>query len=244
MLDLERALKVGATRLISIARPRRIRIGVGPPTAGSQMRPTRVARSASDGRISAALKAAQFCTRIGPRIALHSLLRPENRALFGGDLFILYGNCQGQFSGKNRMSQFESRPIGRTQLKVTVFGQGGAPLGGHRAASPWPQAEAVMDFAWDNGIRYFDTAPFYGYGLSEHYFGNALRKHKREDFVLSTKVGRLLRPRVNPYDPNDLWKEPLPFEPVFDYSYDGMMRSFEDSLQRLGTQQDRHPAHA
>jgi D-threo-aldose 1-dehydrogenase len=132
------------------------------------------------------------------------------------------------------MSQFESRPIGRTQLKVTVFGQGGAPLGGHRAPSPWPQAEAVMDFAWQSGIRYFDTAPFYGYGLSEHYFGNALRKHPREDFVLSTKVGRLLRPRVNPYDPNDLWKEPLPFEPVFDYSYDGMMRSFEDSLQRLG----------
>jgi D-threo-aldose 1-dehydrogenase len=132
------------------------------------------------------------------------------------------------------MSQFESRPIGRTQLKVTVFGQGGAPLGGHRGAVSWQQAEAVMDFAWANGIRYFDTAPFYGYGLSEHYFGNALRKHRREDFVLSTKVGRVLKPRTKPQDPNDLWKEPLPFEPVFDYGYDGMMRSFEDSLQRLG----------
>ena len=132
------------------------------------------------------------------------------------------------------MSRFESRPIGRTQLKVTVFGQGGAPLGGHRAPSPWPQAEATMDFAWESGIRYFDTAPFYGYGLSEHYFGNALRKHSREDYVLSTKVGRLLRPRAAPQDPDDLWKEPLPFEPVFDYGYDAVMRSFEDSLQRLG----------
>jgi len=73
------------------------------------------------------------------------------------------------------MSQFESRPIGRTQLKVTVFGQGGAPLGGHRAPSPWPQAEAVMDFAWENGIRYFDTAPFYGSGHSEEVVGRALK---------------------------------------------------------------------
>src|SRR4029079_19588333 len=127
----------------------------------------------------------------------------------GGDLFILYGNCQGQFSGKSGMNKFKSRPIGRTKLKVTVFGQRGAPLGGHRAPTPWPQAEAVMDFAWESGIRYFDTAPFYGYCLSAHYFGNALRNHQREDFVLSTKVGRLLRPRVNPRDPNDLWKDPL-----------------------------------
>lgn len=132
------------------------------------------------------------------------------------------------------MSQFESRPIGRTQLKVTVFGQGGAPLGGHRAPTPWPQAEAVMDLAWQSGIRYFDTAPFYGYGLSEHYFGNALRKHERKDYVLSTKVGRLLHPRGTPQDPDDPWKDPLPFEPEFDYGYDAVMRSFEDSIQRLG----------
>jgi len=132
------------------------------------------------------------------------------------------------------MSQFESRPIGRTPLKVTVFGQGGAPLGGNLQPTPWAQAKAVMDFAWDNGIRFFDTAPFYGYGLSEHYFGNVLREHKREDYVLSTKVGRLLKPRTQPQTPNDPWKQPLPFEPVFDYGYDATMRSFEDSLQRLG----------
>jgi D-threo-aldose 1-dehydrogenase len=132
------------------------------------------------------------------------------------------------------MGSFESRPVGRTQLKVSVFGQGGAPLGGNLAPTPWPQAEATLDYAWDNGIRFYDTAPFYGYGLSEHYFGNALRKHKRDEYVLSTKVGRLLKPRTRPQDPNDPWKEPLPFEPVFDYGYDAVMRSFEDSLQRLG----------
>jgi D-threo-aldose 1-dehydrogenase len=73
------------------------------------------------------------------------------------------------------MGVFESRPVGRTKLKVSVFGQGGAPLGGNLASTPWPQAEATLDFAWDNGIRFYDTAPFYGYGLSEHYFGNGLR---------------------------------------------------------------------
>jgi D-threo-aldose 1-dehydrogenase len=132
------------------------------------------------------------------------------------------------------MSVFESRPIGRTKLKVSVFGQGGAPLGGNLAPTPWPQAEATLDFAWENGIRFYDTAPFYGYGLSEHYFGNGLRKHDRDDYVLSTKVGRLLKPRFQPQDPKDPWKQPLPFEPVFDYGYDATMRSFEDSLQRLG----------
>ena len=132
------------------------------------------------------------------------------------------------------MSPFESRPVGRTQLRVSVFGQGGAPLGGHRAPTPWPQAEATLDAAWDAGIRFYDTAPFYGYGLSEHYFGNGLRKHPREDYVLSTKVGRLLKPRTKPQAADDPWKQPLPFEPVFDYGYDATMRSFEDSLQRLG----------
>jgi D-threo-aldose 1-dehydrogenase len=132
------------------------------------------------------------------------------------------------------MSQFESRPIGRTPLKVTVFGHGGAPLGGNLSPVAWPQAQAVMDFAWESGIRFYDTAPFYGYGLSEHYFGNALRQHPRDEYVLSTKVGRLLQPRFKPQAPNDPWKNPLPFEPVFDYSYDAVMRSFEDSLQRMG----------
>ena len=74
--------------------------------------------------------------------------------------------------------------------------------------------------------------PFYGYGRSEHLVGDVLRHE--DDWVLSTKVGRRLRPRLGPQKPGDAWVGPLPFEIVFDYSYDGAMRSYEDSLQRLG----------
>jgi D-threo-aldose 1-dehydrogenase len=85
------------------------------------------------------------------------------------------------------------------------------------------------------GISYFDTAPQYGYGRSEHLMGDALRRH-RGDVVLATKVGRRLKPirseseRDYPHN----WIDPLSFEQVYDYSYDGIMRSLEDSLQRLG----------
>lgn len=92
------------------------------------------------------------------------------------------------------------------------------------------EALELMQFAWSRGFRYFDTAPFYGYGLSEHRFGAALRHHARDDFVLSTKVGRMLRPnRALPRHDGR-----LPFDIAYDYSYDGVMRSVEHSLQRLG----------
>jgi len=95
-------------------------------------------------------------------------------------------------------------------------------------------ARATVRACYDAGIRYFDTAPLYGYGLSEHRVGEALRGIDRDSFVLSTKVGRLLRPG----DPRTLehgqFKDAPPFAEVYDYSYDGVMRSVEDSLQRLG----------
>jgi D-threo-aldose 1-dehydrogenase len=127
---------------------------------------------------------------------------------------------------------FETRRIAKTSLDVTVLGLGGATLGGNM--SPVSEADAhmlVLD-AYDSGIRYFDTAPFYGYGKSEHMVGDELRG--RKDWILSTKVGRRLKARRKPQDPDDPWKNPFPFEYVFDYSYDGVMRSYEDSLQRLG----------
>jgi D-threo-aldose 1-dehydrogenase len=127
---------------------------------------------------------------------------------------------------------FETRRIAKTALDVTVLGLGGATLGGN--LQPVSEADAhmlVLD-AYDSGIRYFDTAPFYGYGKSEHMVGDELRG--RRDWILSTKVGRRLKPRRLPQDANDPWKSPFPFEPHFDYSYDGVMRSYEDSLQRLG----------
>ena len=127
---------------------------------------------------------------------------------------------------------FETRRIAKTALDVTVLGLGGATLGGNM--NPVTEADAhmlVLD-AYDSGIRYFDTAPFYGYGKSEHMVGDELRG--RKDWVLSTKVGRRLRPRRKQQSQDDPWKSPFPFDPWFDYSYDGVMRSYEDSLQRLG----------
>jgi D-threo-aldose 1-dehydrogenase len=97
-------------------------------------------------------------------------------------------------------------------------------------------AEGALVAAWDSGVRYFDTAPHYGSGLSEHRFGTVLRRYPREDFTLSTKVGRLLRPEANPPE-NPPFVDGLPFRVEADYSYDATMRSIEDSYQRLGLSQ-------
>lgn len=113
------------------------------------------------------------------------------------------------------------------------LGFGGAPLGNMFEVLDEATAQGALDAAWDAGIRFYDTAPFYGSGLSEHRFGHALRQRPREAFTLSTKVGRLLRPdRTGPDNPS--FKHPLPFRIEHDYTRDGALRSIEDSLQRLG----------
>ncbi len=88
--------------------------------------------------------------------------------------------------------------------------------------------------AWNAGVRYVDTAPFYGVGAAERRVGDAMRQHPRNDWVLSTKVGRLLRPRHGTPGHTDGRLSPMPFEVIYDYTYDGIMRSVEDSYQRLG----------
>jgi len=128
---------------------------------------------------------------------------------------------------------FETRRVGRTDLCVTTLGLGGASLAGNYTPVPADQARATIAHALDAGITLFDTAPHYGFGRSEHLFGDVLRE-RREGAVLSTKVGRLLRPVHGQPWPRDEWIDPLPFREVYDYSYEGIMRSFEDSLQRLG----------
>jgi len=133
------------------------------------------------------------------------------------------------------MDPFERRRIGATGLEVTALGFGGATLGDGRDALPEAQAAATIDAAYQAGIAYFDTAPWYGTGKSEHRFGHVLRTKLRNSYALSTKVGRVL---VRPDDPAayepDRWQHGLPFVVRFDYSYDGIMRAYEDSLQRLG----------
>ncbi len=131
------------------------------------------------------------------------------------------------------MPVFEKRKIGRTSLEVTALGLGCATLGGSRIEVSRHEAEAIVGAAWAAGVRYIDTAPFYGCGQAERCVGDAMRGVPRDEWVLSTKVGRLLRPRPTPAKAGEN-SPPMPFDPVYDYSYDGIMRSFEDSLQRLG----------
>jgi D-threo-aldose 1-dehydrogenase len=129
------------------------------------------------------------------------------------------------------MTGFEKRPFGRTALEVTALGLGCATLGGTRVPVSREEAEATVRAAWAAGVRYVDTAPFYGFGRVERCVGDALRDVPRDEWVLSTKVGRLLcsNPSTAEHRQNR-----MPFDAVFDYSYDAIMRSFEDSLQRLG----------
>jgi len=131
------------------------------------------------------------------------------------------------------MPAFEKRRIGRTAVEVTVLGLGCATLGGSRIAVSRHEAEAIVGAAWAAGVSYIDTAPYYGVGQAERCVGDAMRWVPRDEWVLSTKAGRLLRPRRTAVEDTDR-RHPAPFEPVYDYSYDGVMRSFEDSLQRLG----------
>ena len=128
----------------------------------------------------------------------------------------------------------ERRRVGRSALRVTTLGAGASPLGNQYGTVEDAAARATIDAAYAAGVRYFDTAPRYGYGLSERRVGDALRAYPRDDFVLSTKVGVLLRPRAGSAGPDDMFVDPLPFAQTYDYSYDGVMRSVEDSLQRLG----------
>jgi len=114
------------------------------------------------------------------------------------------------------------------------LGLGGAPLGNLFSAITDEAARAVLDAAWASGCRTFDTAPHYGNGLSEHRFGQALQGRARDDFVLSTKVGRLLRPDASTPRSQNSYVDVLPFAQSWDYSAAGVRRSVEDSLQRLG----------
>ncbi|MFQ3561248.1 aldo/keto reductase [Streptomyces gramineus] len=127
--------------------------------------------------------------------------------------------------------------LGRTKVPVSALGFGAAPLGNLYSAIGDDEARATVDAAWDAGLRYFDTAPHYGLGLSERRLGAALAHRPREDFALSTKVGRLLEPHPAPTGsdlaaggfavPDTLIRRP-------DYSRSGVLRSLEASLDRLG----------
>lgn len=114
------------------------------------------------------------------------------------------------------------------------LGFGAAPIGNMFELVSDDDAHATLQAAWDSGIRYFDTAPEYGPGISEHRVGRALRAHDRDSYVLSTKVGRLLRADSRAGGQHGPFVAGLPFRVDYDYTADGTRRSIEDSLQRLG----------
>jgi D-threo-aldose 1-dehydrogenase len=113
-------------------------------------------------------------------------------------------------------------------LELGRLGLGTAPLGGLYQAVDADTAHAIVDRAWELGVRTFDTAPHYGSGLAEQRLGAALHDRPRDEFVVSTKVGRLLRPGVSE------WQGAPALEAYFDFSYDASLRSLEESLERLG----------
>ena len=130
------------------------------------------------------------------------------------------------------------REIRRTGLQLTTLGFGAAPIAGLYRAVDETTARATVDAAWEGGIRYFDTAPHYGLGLSERRLGEALHDRPRDDVVVSSKVGRLLVPRTPPLArDDDMFDVPGDLTRRRDYSRDGVLRSLEASLERL--QRDR-----
>lgn len=125
--------------------------------------------------------------------------------------------------------------IGNGGLTFTELGFGTAPLGNLYRAISEDEAQAVLQGAWDAGVRYYDTAPLYGLGLSETRLNHFLRGKPRDDYVLSTKIGRLLK--VTTPDRRDgfgKWFDVPARNEIYDYTYDGVMRSLEFSLERLG----------
>jgi D-threo-aldose 1-dehydrogenase len=127
------------------------------------------------------------------------------------------------------------RQLGRTGLELTQLGMGTAPLGDLWERIPEEQAQATFAAAWREGVRYYDTAPWYDNTLAEQRLGHFLRQQPRGDFAISTKVGRVYtRPKTPDTFDSGFWAGGLPFQLRFDYGYDSVMRSFEDSLHRLG----------
>ncbi len=137
------------------------------------------------------------------------------------------------------MTVFDRVPVGKTAFQVTRLGFGGGTLGDPDEVIEDAEADATLRVAYDSGVAYFDTAPWYGNTKSEHRIGRFLRSRPRDTFTLSTKVGRVyFRPEntnafaTSPWAAR--WRGGLSFDLRFDYTAEGITRSYEDSLQRLG----------
>lgn len=130
---------------------------------------------------------------------------------------------------------FPANPQSKRFRPPTKVGMGGTQVCGNFEVTGAAKAQATLEEAWANGVRYYDTSPWYGLGLSERRFGAFFQDKPRDEFILSTKVGRLLRPDQKVAGTKvGNWAEVPPFAHVYDYSAEGTRRSIEDSLQRMG----------
>ena len=129
---------------------------------------------------------------------------------------------------------FQLSPVGQTSLKLPNLSFGAAPIGNLYKKIDDDDVHTLLHKVWDLGYRYFDTAPFYGFGLSERRIGDFLRTKDKESYILSTKVGRLLEPDSSHNPDRNYYIDAMPFRVKYDYSYDGIMKSYEHSIQRLG----------
>ena len=131
------------------------------------------------------------------------------------------------------MSALRRARLGSSGVEVTRLGFGAAPIGNLFTRVAEEEASSAVDAAWDAGVRFFDTAPLYGHGLSEQRLGAALRTHARDDYVLATKVGRLLTPEV--VNDDDGFVDTPPVGWAYDFSHDAIRHSLDASLARLQT---------
>ncbi len=131
------------------------------------------------------------------------------------------------------MNSLEYRSLGKTGLQVSCLGLGCTSLGGMYQEMTDQEATQTVHRSLERGCTLFDTAPFYGSGKSELRLGEALASVPRDRFMLATKVGRVLEPATDGDRGKPIFVNPLPYRPVFDFSYDAVMRSFEESLKRL-----------
>ena len=126
----------------------------------------------------------------------------------------------------------ETRQLGQHGPSVTRIGLGCAPFGNLFTEVSDEDVQATVDTAWEGGVRFFDTAPLYGHGLSEIRLGKALAKYPRNEYVLASKVGRLLRDPIKQISPS-IFRNVPKLEPIFDYSRDAVLTSIDESLKRL-----------
>jgi D-threo-aldose 1-dehydrogenase len=128
----------------------------------------------------------------------------------------------------------ELNNLGSTAVQISELGFGGGPLGALFQPVDHDVAQRALAEAWAGGIRYFDTAPHYGIGQSESWFGEFLRQQPKDTFTLSTKVGRLLVPQDPAGRTDEAFQVPATHRRVWDFSRDGVRRSLEESLRRMG----------